>query len=193
MASDGRAFVGIADHCGWAVLVTVATNHAVVDRRRVELLESSLPRLPHHHEAQSLPLDQAVALIERVRDSASAFAAGALDTLAASIPVAIAGIALRACPPLPTLLAERISNYRVQTMADGIMYREVLAEAARGRGWTVHWYTRARVMHEASEALRTGTIETLLQTTGATLGRPWQQDHRVAMAAAIAASVRRHA
>ena len=42
--------VGIAHHYGWAVAVTASADHAVVDRRRIELIDSGLPAAPVHHE-----------------------------------------------------------------------------------------------------------------------------------------------
>lgn len=65
------ASVGVSDHCGWAILVTVARDGKLLDRRRVELVDEDLPKLPHHHEAQALPLAQALDLVERVRVSAA--------------------------------------------------------------------------------------------------------------------------
>lgn len=172
--------VGAADHCGWAVLVTVA-GERVIDRRRVELVEGGLPRLPHHHDAQGLPVAEAVALVERVRASADAGAAAGLEALANAVPATIAGIAIRACPPLPPTVAERLASYRAQNVADTVMYREAMARAARARGWFVDWYDARRVLADAPRAVA---------EAGAALGPPWQKDHRVAMAAAIAASRR---
>jgi hypothetical protein len=110
----GTAFVGAADHCGWAILVTVARDGTLIDRRRVDLVEDGLPKLPHHHDCQGLPVDEAVALVARVRRSADACARACLESLARSVPATIAGISIRACPPLPATVAERVSNYRAQ-------------------------------------------------------------------------------
>lgn len=181
------ATVGASDHCGWAVLVTVDRAGALIDRRRVELVDQALPKLPHHHDCQGLPVDEAVALIECVTRSADAHAKVCLEALAASLPKTITAIAIRACPPLPPTIAERISNYRAQNVADTVMYREALARAAAARGWSVDWYDARRVLADAATALGRGTIDDLLARTGAALGPPWQKDHRVAMAAAIAA------
>jgi hypothetical protein len=180
--------VGVADHCGWAVLVTAASDGLLIDRRRVELVDHDLPKLPHHHEAQSLP-PREVALIERVRASANAHAVHALHALGASMVCPIVGIALRKRPALPATVEECITDYRAQTMADAVMYRDALANAARARGWPVHEYETTRVYDDAARALgvRRKKLETLLTRTGAELGPPWQKDHRAAMAAAIAA------
>jgi hypothetical protein len=169
------------------VLVTVTPDHEVLDRRRVELVDASLPALPHHHECQSLPIERALELIDKVQASAAELAANGLSKLAASVPADIAGVALRVCPPLPETVAERITNYRAQTMADGIMYRQVLARAAEARGWQVHWYERSAVLGAATKTVGSNTVGALLKRTGALLGPPWREDHRLAMAAAIAA------
>lgn len=60
--SKNGGIIGISDHGGWAVLVTVARDGTLLDRRRVELVDENLPSLPHHHEGQLLPMDGAVAL-----------------------------------------------------------------------------------------------------------------------------------
>jgi hypothetical protein len=51
VASD-RAIIGVSDHNGWAVLVSLSSDGAFLDRRRIELVDASLPKLPHHHEGQ---------------------------------------------------------------------------------------------------------------------------------------------
>ena len=188
--SKGPATVGVADHWGWAVLVTVAPDATLVDRRRVELVDGALPKFPHHHECQVLPVAEAVALVERVRRSANACAMACLEALAATVSAKIAGIALRTCPPLPETVTERISNYTAQNVADSVLYREALARAAEAMGWPVHWYEANRVQAEAARALGRRSITDLLQTTGAAIGPPWQKDHRIAMSAAIAKGAR---
>ena len=64
--SGGDSIIGISDHGGWAVLVAVGGDGTLLDWRRVELVDEDLPKLPHHHDAQALPLDEAEALIARV-------------------------------------------------------------------------------------------------------------------------------
>jgi hypothetical protein len=184
------ASVGVSDHWGWAVLVTVARDGSLIDRRRVELVDDALPKFPHHQESHALPVREAVALVERVTRSADAYANACLDALAATVPTPITGIAIRACPPLPATVAERISNYRAQNVADSVMYRDALARAAEARNWAVHWYDARNVLAEASSALGGDAVDVLLEKTGAAIGPPWQKDHRLAMAAALAAAAR---
>ena len=56
--SKNGGIIGVSDHGGWAVLVTVARDGTLLDRRRVELVDDDLPAIPHHHEAQVLPLER---------------------------------------------------------------------------------------------------------------------------------------
>src|SRR5438309_3642260 len=176
--------VGVSDHGGWAVLVTVARDGTLLDRRRVELVGEGLPKLPHHSEGQGLPLDEAVELVERVRVSAERHAVLALDAVTMAVP-RILGVALRKCPQLPPTIAERIKDYRAQNVADWVMYRKALASAAEARGWAVHWYDAKKVFDAASEALRIEDLDAHFLQLRRSIGSPWGKDHKLAMAAAI--------
>ncbi len=180
-----RVVAGVSDHAGWAVVVCADDAGAFVDRRRIDLVDEGVPVMPHHHDGQKLPIDEAVALVERVQASAAQVSALRLDELANSVD-GIVGIALRECPPLPDTIAERITNYRAMCVADWVMYRQALAAAAVARGWSVSWYSTADVATQAAQALGVATIDTLLNDVKAAVGPPWQKDHRLAMAAAIA-------
>ena len=182
--SKNGGIIGVSDHGGWAVLVTVARDGTLLDRRRVELVNDELPAIPHHHEAQRLPPDEAVALVERVHASAERHAAIALDAVA-KVVQPILGVALRKCPPLPATIIERIRDYRARNVADWVMYRTALAAAAAARGWPVYWYDTKTVFGEASRALHVGSFDAYFLDLRRTVGPPWNQDHKLAMAAAI--------
>lgn len=189
-----RAIVGVFDHAGYAHCVTATREGALLDRRRVVLLDDDgLPAMPHHHEAQKLPIDAGVALVARVRESASTHARARLAELAASLDasrgeIEIVGIALRVDPLLPSTVAERITDYRAMCVADWVMYRGVLADAAVGRGWPVHRYDAKRVIDDAARAMGRSSIDPLLRDAGKAVGPPWTKEHRLAMAASIVAS-----
>jgi hypothetical protein len=195
------ATVGVAEQGSSAVLVTVALGGELLDRRRLELIDRGLPTHPHHHEgswamgrylntpgARALSLADAVALVERVRASAARGARDGLEALAAAVPVPIASIAIRLCPTLPPTIAERIADSRAQTVADSVMYREALATAASARGWSVNWYDRERVFRDAAEALGREDIDALVYAMGRSIGPPWRAQHKLAAAAALAAT-----
>ena len=182
--SKTAGIIGVSDHGGWAVLVTVARDGTLLDRRRVELVGEGLPKLPHHHDAQGLPPDEAVALVERVRVSAERHAVLAIEAVTIAVP-RILGVALRNCPQLPPTIAERIKDYRAQNVADWVMYRNALASAAEARGWPVYWYDARKVLEAASKELRVENLDAHFLHVRRTVGPPWDKDHKLAMAAAI--------
>ena len=185
--SRNDAIIGVSDHGGWAVLVAAAGDGTLLDRRRVELVDDSLPALPHHHEGQMLPPDKAVALVERVRASAERHAVLALDAVATAVP-GIRGIALRNYAQLPPTIAERLKDYRARNVADWVMYRRALADAAAARGWPVYFYDAKSVADQASRALRVESFDAHFLRLRSAVGPPWNHDHKLAMAAAIVAA-----
>jgi hypothetical protein len=100
----------------------------------------------------------------------------------------IGGVALRKCPQLPPTVAERITDYRAQNLADWVMYRQALAAAAEARGCPVRWYETKTVWGAAREALRIENLDAHFLQVRRAVGPPWNQDHKLAMAAAIVAA-----
>jgi hypothetical protein len=182
--SKTGGIIGVSDHGGWAILVTVARDGTLLDRRRVELVDDGLPGLPHHSDGQRLPLTEAVKLVERVRASAEKHAVLALDAVAAAV-APVVGVALRKCPPLPSTITERITDYRAHNNADWVMYRRALASAAEARGWPVHWFDPKSVLSAACEALRVADFDVHFQQMRSAIGSPWTKDHKLALAAAV--------
>ena len=188
MHGGGDAIIGVSDHGGWAVLVTVTADGTLLDRRRVELVDEGLPKIPHHSEGQGLPIEEAVALVERVRASAERHAGLVLDAVARTLPGRVVGVALRQCPELPPTVAERIRDYRAQNVADWVMYRQALAGAAGARGWEVHWFDAKKAPGAAAEVLGVGDFDAWFMGLRRSLGPPWGQDQKIAMAAAVVAA-----
>jgi len=199
-ATQRTVTVGVAEHGNSAYLVTVARDGELLDRRRVDLT-TGLPTHPYHHEgawavgryldspwARPISLVDAVALIERVHASAALGARQSLDALTATLPAAVASIAIRECPPLPATIEERLADNRAQVVADSVMYRQALAVEAGARGWSVYWYDRERVFGDAAAVLGRKDITSFLAAMGRTIGPPWQAKHKLAAAAALAAA-----
>jgi hypothetical protein len=63
----GGMRLGIADHFGWAVAVTASADHAVVDRRWIELIEPGVCAAPIHYESRRLDVAATAALVASVR------------------------------------------------------------------------------------------------------------------------------
>jgi hypothetical protein len=178
--------VGIADHFGWAVAVTASAEHEVVDRRRIELVEPGVCAAPIHYEGHRLDVEGTIALVAQVRASAVRATSAALAELASTLSGAVESISLRTWPPdFPDDIAvQRRAPYEAR--ADAIMYRQVLAEVARAKGWAVHLYDAKHVVGQAVSTLGERTDE-VLQRPRATMGPPWTKDHRTALAATIVA------
>jgi hypothetical protein len=181
--------VGIAHHFGWAVAVTASADYRVVDRRRIELVEPGVATAPIHHEGK--PLDDAATaeLVARVRASATRTTSASLDELASALDEPIVSLSLRAWPfDFPDAIAiQRRAPY--ESHADSIMYRQILDEQARARGWGVHLYDAKDVEGQAAKILA-DRAEEVLYGPRATLGPPWARDHRMALAATIVAQGR---
>lgn len=187
--------LGIAHHLGWAVAVTATDDHEVVDRRRIELVEPGLPPAPIHHEGgahemhrtgPALDDDALAALVAEVRAAARRATSTALHEIAVAVPEPIASISLRAWPDdLPVEIAV-LRQVPHESRADSVMYRQVLAELAGERGWSVHRFDARTV--EADAARRLGDrADDVLHGPRARLGPPWTKDHRLALAATVLA------
>lgn len=189
------AVLGVADHNGWAVCVTVAASRgvaAVVDRRRIELIEPGVPSQPYHHETVRMPRPEAEALVVRVRESVMGTTLARVSELRKDLqpPCTIVAMTLRN-PPLdyvPVTVAEAHASYPVMCRADGMMYHDALSTAARRLKIAVKLHDRGEETARAADRLDVSLeeVEHFLETAGESLGPPWQKEHRLAAAAAIA-------
>jgi hypothetical protein len=187
--------LGIAHHFGWAVAVTASADHHVVDRRRIELIESGLPAAPIHHEGGAYAMHQSgpplsddalAALVAQVRTSVVRTAATALDQLSCGLSEPIVSLSLRDWPDhFPADIATQ-RRVPYESRADSVMYCQVLAELAHERGWTVWRYSAKDVENEAVQILGAPARD-VLYGPRATLGPPWSKDHRIALAATVVA------
>lgn len=187
--------VSVADHAGWAYVVCVATPDgvpAVVERRRVTLIDAGLPTLPYHHESLAMRVDEANALIARVRRSIAACTSRALRRIVADLAPTYPVVALAIREPpfaeLPDTVATVRQSYPLQCAADGMMYQLALCRAARDVGLEVHQCRRGEENARAAAQLgvEADDIESFVSGAGRPPGPPWTQEHRRAYAAAIA-------
>ena len=178
--------VGIAHHFGWAVAVTASNDHEVVDRRTIELIEPGVATAPIHHEGRPLEDAAVEALVAEVRASATRATSASLDDLATDVARPIVSMSLRAWPAdFPDdITVQRRVPYEAQ--ADSVMYRQVLADCARERGWDVLLFDAKDVERLAADKLGRRADE-VLHGPRAVLGPPWAKDHRMALAATIMA------
>jgi hypothetical protein len=176
--------LGIFDHFGWAVAVTASASYEVVDRRRIELVEPGVTPAPIHYDSPRLDLAATTALVAEVCASIARATTTAFDDLASALPEPIESIALRTWPSdFPTDIGvQRRAPYEAR--ADAVMYRQVIAQLARARGWELHCYDAKNVVDEAT-AILGARADDVLRGPRARLGPPWTKDHRIALAATI--------
>jgi hypothetical protein len=188
------AVVGVADHNGWVVLVSAAAVNgepAVVDRRRVSLIDKGVPSQPYHHETLALGDAESEQLLRRVRRSIAACTERALDHLAADLSprYRVAAICVRQPPlaRLPATIGAVHRSYYIQCRADGMLYHSAICEAAQQRDWTVVLHPRGEELTMAAAALQASTqqVERFVNGLKQTLKAPWAAEHRDAFAAAI--------
>ncbi len=196
--TEAVAAVGVAEHSGWAELVSIAPRDgaiAVIDRRRVELIDAGLPNQPYHHETLRLPAHEAQALVDRVRRSVDVCCRRALEQLGTALgPDRLVALAIREPPgpPIPATVAEVHQSYRATCTADGEMYRQTLCDAAATLGIEVVRHRKGTELESAASALQVSAarVQKRIAELGSALGPPWRDEHRRATAAAIAALAR---
>jgi hypothetical protein len=188
--------VSVAEHAGWAHVLCVAVADgvpAVIERRRVTLIDPGLPRMPYHHESIGMREDEANALIARVRHSIAAHSSLALQRVVTETAPAHAAVALAIrkppFPDLPETVADVWQSYPLQCAADGMLYQLALCRAARALGLDVHLCRRGEEAARAAERLGVAPedVESFVSSVGRPSGVPWTQEHRRAFAAGIAA------
>jgi hypothetical protein len=193
--SNGRpVVVGVADHNGWAILVSAAAVNGeptVVDRRRVMLIEKGVPNQPYHHETLALTDAASEQLLRKVERSIAACTTLAFDRLSADLwpRYRVASITMRQPPlaHLPTTVGEVHRSYHTLCRADGMLYHSAICTAARQRDWELVLHRRGEELAKAAEALQASThdVERFLNDLRQTLKPPWTAEHRNAFAAAI--------
>ena len=186
--------VGVADHNGWAILVSAAAVNGqpvVVDRRRVRLIEKGVPSQPYHHETLALSDAEAEKLLRKVKRSIAECTALAFDRLSADLSprYRVASITIRHPPlaHLPSTVGEVHRSYHTLCRADGMLYHSAICTAARQRDWALVLHRRGEEVAKAAEALQSSTqeVERFINDLKQTLRSPWTAEHRNAFAAAI--------
>jgi hypothetical protein len=187
--------VSVAEHTGWAHLVCVAGRDqvpAVIQRRRVVLIDQGLPTMPYEHETTAMREDEANAVVARVRRSIAARTSDALRRVVIELAPAHTAVALTIREPpfaaLPPTVAAVRTSHRLLCAADGMLYQLAICHAARQLELDVHMCRRGKETARAAQQLgmTPGEIEEFVSRTGRPAGPPWTQEHRRAYAAGIA-------
>ena len=186
-----EAAVGFATHSGWAVAVAAGLDEdgrlAVLDRRKVTLIDEDLPRMAFHAAADLDP-DAAERLVASVDASIVQCARAVVRDLVASDGAAsVTGVAVIGEPrDIPSVSKVLASHARMHA-SEGEQYRRGIVEAAND--------LELPVLRIGADALSSRVIDVLgwtaertereLAAARATLGPPWQADHKQATLAAL--------
>jgi hypothetical protein len=186
--------MGLRAHSGWAVMVAVASG-AVLWRRRIEMRAAPEqgPCQPYHAAAE-MSLPRAVAHLQSTREMAVQRAAAAIRESLVALgkegyrPVG-AAVLLGAGRPLPELSRILAAHPMIHT-AEGVFFREALCSACELCGLSVAGIREREVLERCAAALRISADELKLRLAamGRAVGRPWTQDEKLSVAAALAIS-----
>lgn len=188
--------ISVAEHTGWAHLVCIAAPGgvpAVIERRRVTLIDPDLPTMPYEHETVGMKEAEANALVARVRRSVAARSTLALQRVVTELAPTYAAVALAIrkppFPELPAKISAVWQSYRLQCAADGMLYQSAICAAARQLGLEVQLCVRGDEAARAAKCLGAtlDAVEEFVSRTGRPAGPPWTGEHRRAYAAGIAA------
>ncbi len=184
-----RAALGFRAHSGWAAVVAVggvaSSFPAVLDRRRIELVEPGVPKQPYH-AAEGLDLAQAEKIITRSVDLATRLARQAVRAVIDNLrnqgyEVVSCGMLQAAGRTLPGL-TEILASHALIHAAEGELFRNVLVSAGEHYALPLtrvkerELYATAVVqLHLSLEQLQHRVAE-----IGRPIGPPWSQDQKYA-------------
>jgi hypothetical protein len=192
-----KTALGFRAHTGWTVVVALCgdTWPAVfVERRRLELSDSSVPAQPYH-AARALPIEKAFALIRRAqdvaRDAAVLNLGGFLEELRAQEHELVGAGLPTASTRIPSSLRTILASHPLVHTAEGELFRTALVYAADAHGLPLVRVPARDLAEQARIATRLDehSLRAFLAELGRSAGPPWRQDERdAAMAACIALS-----
>src|SRR5579884_288029 len=164
--------VGFRCHSGWAVMVIVRGSSlapVVLDRRRIDLTSAGLPTQPYHAVAEG---GAARSIIAQVEGSAAEAVRSAVSSVSGVVAVGV----VAADRALPTDLDAILRVHARLHAAEGALYENAVIEAGTAAGLAVHVV--------APDAI---AVSRVVEDLRATVGPPWQKDHKWAATAALAA------
>ena len=184
---------GFAIHTGWAAAVLVAGDAQqplVVDRRRVTLCPDALPRQVYH-AAQDLPPAKAALLVREVHEAVDTLTELVIDELAAVAEPhgKLVAVGVTGFPRDVPVLEKVLASHALLHLAEGELYRGAICDAASDRGLAVAPIHPKHGISETAHVLGAAPEQFArrLADLRSELGAPWQADHRLATAAALAA------
>lgn len=171
---------------------------AVVDRRRIELAdlsEGEWARQPYH-AAEGLPSARANEVVARGIATARRMALAEIRGAVARVKKAghsVIGCAVLVGNPMPEWSVDQILavHFRMH-QAEGVLYRNVLIDAARACKLKVIEVSEKRIGEECARALKrpASQLDEQVSALKAQVGAPWGSDQKQAALAAMIGLVR---
>lgn len=193
-----RVAFGIKTHSGWATLVALGMRRGevqVVDRSRLELVEKDdgwWAKQPYH-AAETLKAADARDLVTRAIVTAGQIATREMRkalrrTQEAGHHATVCAVLVG--DPMPEwTLDEILSVHFRMHKAEGVLFREALARAARECGLRFVGIPEKRLDEHAERALGTSVnnLRKTIASVGHSVGPPWGKDQKDASLAALIA------
>ncbi len=190
-----KAAFGFKAHSGWAALIVLGASGGdvtVLDRRRVDLVEEEWAKQPYH-AAEDLASNEPRKTVKRGIDSARRMA---LREMRAAIKRArdegheVVGCALLVGEPMPGWTVDEILavHFRMHK-AEGVLFRDVLARAARACDLALVEIAEKSLLANALAALAVpaASLSKRIASLGKSVGPPWGKDQKDAALAAMMA------
>ena len=174
-----RVAVGIRAHSGWAALAVVGGTLCaplILERRRVTLVPSKDDEFTQPYHVAAKVGGRARELIERAENEAQRLATAGLRGLARDVePYALVACAILASKArIPSDLESILQSHALIHAAEGNLFRDALARAARTCGLDVATFVEK-------------DIEERLSDVNAVPGPPWSRDEKLASLAGLLA------
>ena len=193
--NKAEAAFGFKAHSGWAALVVLGTHGGdlqVLERSRVELVEEEWAKQPYH-AAEELKPAEARKVVKRGIDAAKRIALREMRraverTRESGFEVRNCGLLVGA--PMPDWSVDQILavHFRMHK-AEGVLFRDVLAEAADGSDLKLVAIPEKSLLEYAETALKTSanSLSQRIAALGKSVGPPWSKDQKEATLAAMIA------
>lgn len=184
---------GFKAHSGWAALVVLckqAGEVAVVDRRRIELVDEPWAKQPYH-AAEGLERQAARDLVKRGIDAAHRLA---LREMRAAVKREhdrkneVTGCAVLVGTPMPDWNTDEILSVHFRMhKAEGTLFQNALVRAAEECKLNALTVLEKELMVQASSQLRmrSDLLANKLVGLGKTVGAPWGKDQKDAALVAL--------
>jgi hypothetical protein len=190
-----EAAFGLKAHSGWTALVVLGTvdgNLQVLERRRLELVEEEWQKQPYH-AAEEVNAAEALTVVKSGIKAAKRIALREVQRAvqqAREYGFEVRGCGLLVGSPMPNWsVVEILAVHFRMHKAEGVLFREVLRDAALTCGLRLAEVPEKALLEHAESALAT-KASTLLQTIaalGKSVGAPWGKDQKDATLAAMIA------